>query len=92
MLPGTRPGQLAGGHVAKGIAAALPRGQPRRIQLLKNVRGARKRDEIELEILTRGDMGLTLGVFPVDGGNAAQPFDGQDAPRQLDADHLNAGL
>ena len=92
MLPGACPGQLAGGHVAKGIAAGLPRGQPRRIQVLEKVWSTRKGNKIELKILPCGNVGLTLGIFPVDGGNGAQPFRGKNASRQLDAYHLDAGL
>src|SRR4051794_19473260 len=86
-----RPG--VGGHVAHGVAAALPAGQAGLGQLADVGGGVAERDVVHLDVLPRRDVTLAERDELLDRARERVHLVGRDAaPRELDADHLDVGL
>ena len=83
------PAQRAGGHVAHGVAARLARGDADGGEAPHQRRRVVDVDEVELEVLARGDVDDAVGVLLGEVGQDLE-LPGVDAAER-DLDPLHAG-
>src|SRR5205823_9494572 len=87
------PGVGIAGHVADGVAAALPRGEAGVAEHADRLGGVRERDMVDLDVLAGGDVALVEWGPPLHHlGEGVELVRSDAADRKLGADHLDIGL
>ena len=85
-----RAGQMAAHDVAHGVAARLARRQADRGHEAQDLGRLLERDEVELHVLTRGEVTPTPGVVVGDVRERVELLGGDATVRDLDPQHLGA--
>ena len=81
-----------GRDVAHGVAAGLAKGDVARFELGPQLRAVLQLHVVNLDVLTGGQVVLPCAVFVAHVEDGPELVKRQQAHRDLDADHLNAGL
>jgi hypothetical protein len=87
-LVGGDTGVRAGGDVAHGVAARLPRGHSRVGKTMHRVLGVVQLDEMKLDVLPGGDVPEAARVALADVGQRIELIAGQNPLRDLHPQHL----
>ena len=84
--------QRAAGDVPHRVAAAARRGDAGAVEVGEDVRQLAQREPVQLDVLTRRELGVAAAVAVRHLADRAQLGRGQLAARQLDAEHERADL
>ena len=91
-LLGMNAGQRARRDVADRVVAGFARGQADIGQQMQGVGNLRQRHKVKLHVLARGEVAFAAGALVGDGGQLPHLTGGEQAARDLGADHLDAVL
>ena len=89
---GQQPAERTRGDVADRVVAGLARGQAEVRQPVQQVRYARQRNKMILNVLAGGEVSLAAAELVGDGGQLIHLRRGHRSARDLGADHVHAGL